>query len=127
MALADMLFVDSLEKSGVEYNFAARRIYPLFVDLKINFLDKENFITNLKKVVRANYIYCLRGDDSCYRELLRDAGSEEENLEHFKEKFMPFFVEDFHWYYKILLAISCSNMIEGRRRTTTTCKRELRK
>lgn len=98
MALADMLFVDALNKSGVDYDFSTRRIYPLFVDLKINFLDKENFVKNLKRVVRANYIYCLRGDDSAYRELLREVGSQEENLEHFKEKFMPFFVEDFHWY-----------------------------
>ena len=98
VTLADMLFVDSLQKSGVEYDFATRRIYPLFMDLQINFLDKKSFVANLKKVVHANYVYCLRGDDSPYRELLREAGSLDENLEKFKEKFMPFFVEDFHWY-----------------------------
>jgi hypothetical protein len=68
------------------------------VDLRQNFLDKEHFVANLKKVVHANYMYCLTGDDSAYRNLIREAGSGDENLEKFKEKFMPFFVEDFHWY-----------------------------
>jgi hypothetical protein len=33
------------------------------------------------------------GDNSLYRELLQKAGSSAQNLEKFKEKFAPFFVE----------------------------------
>ncbi len=98
MTLADMFFVDALCKDGVEYDFTTRRIYPLFKDLGIDLLNKETFVANLKRVVRANYYYCLTGNDSYYRDMLRERGSSEENLEKFKEKFMPFFVEDFHWY-----------------------------
>lgn len=75
------------------------RIYPLFRDLKIEFnsSDKEKFVENLEKIIKANYVYCLRGDASLYQQLLTAAGSSEENLHRFQEKFMPFFVEDFRW------------------------------
>ena len=94
MALADMLFVDSLCKSGVQYDFNTRKIYPLFLDLNIDFLEKSKFVENLKKVIRANFDYCLTGEDAKYKELLKDKS---ENLIKFEEKFMPFFVEDFDW------------------------------
>jgi hypothetical protein len=95
MALADMLFVDSLNKTGVQYDFNARRIYPLFLDLNIDFLDRSHYVANLKKVIRANFDYCLTGDSNKYRELI---GSRSDlNLKKFEEKFMPFFVEDFNW------------------------------
>ncbi len=99
MALADMLFIDSLAKTGVDYNFNARRIYPLFKDLNINFLseDNEEFVANLKKVIRANYLYCLKGDNKLYLQLLQESGANQENLTLFEEKYMPFFVEDFRW------------------------------
>ncbi len=97
MALADMLFVDSLQKTGVEYDFNTRRIYPLFKDLGIDFLNKERFVENLKNVIRANFAYCLTGDDSLYRKMIEENGKDLTNLTRFKEKFMPFFVEDFRW------------------------------
>jgi len=75
MALADMLFVDALKQIGVEYNFDKRRIYPLFkslgIDLSVHASAAEpEFIAKLKKVVHANYRYCLRGDDAAYRTLI---------------------------------------------------------
>jgi hypothetical protein len=102
MALADMLFVDALQKSGVEYDFDKRRIFPLFRDLKIDLsvhkeVENPEFLEKLRKVVHANYVYCLQGDNSVYRKLLEEAGSTEESLVRFQEKFMPFFVEDFRW------------------------------
>jgi hypothetical protein len=77
----------------------------------------------LRRVVFANYKYCLRGDDGPYRQLIAenrarlaakqssdsaDNGSRssamaltdddgEVALQRFKDKFMPFFVEDFRW------------------------------
>lgn len=75
MALADMLFVDALKQSGVEYDFGKRRIYPLFcalgIDLsKFSGAQDPEFIKNLKIIVHANYRYCVRGDDSEYKKLL---------------------------------------------------------
>eukprot|EP01119_Soliformovum_irregulare_P018038 TRINITY_DN5466_c0_g1_i2.p1 TRINITY_DN5466_c0_g1~~TRINITY_DN5466_c0_g1_i2.p1 ORF type:complete len:1067 (+),score=393.58 TRINITY_DN5466_c0_g1_i2:284-3484(+) len=97
MTLADMLFVDSLAKTGVEYDFSARKIYPLFLDLNVDLSEKENRIFKLKEVVRANFHYCLTGNTSYYQEMLKNAGKSDENLKKFEEKFMPFFVEDFRW------------------------------
>ena len=97
MTLADMIFVDSLKKSGVEYDYTSRKIYPLFQDLKLDLSNKETYIDNVKKAIRANYVYCLRGDDSEYRKILQENKVSDENLVKFEEKFMPFFVEDFRW------------------------------
>ncbi|CAF1249383.1 unnamed protein product [Rotaria magnacalcarata] len=96
MALADMLLVDALVKSGVEYDFDKRRIYPLFRDLHLTFDDSKTRIDNLKRVIHANYKYCLMGDDSFYVEML-SAGRDTPSLIEFKKKFCPFFVEDFRW------------------------------
>lgn len=103
MSLADMLFVHALKTAGIEYDFTKRRIYPLFVALGLSFDDPKTFIENLKTVVRANFVYCLQGDDSEYKRLLKANGQIDETtgtsecLEKFKEKYMPFFVEDFRW------------------------------
>lgn len=153
MALADMLFIDALKQSGVEYDFTSRKIYPLFCDLQLSFKNKDEFMKNLKQVIRANYLYCLMGDDSLYQQLIREASASTshpllpapsasasasssstassapvtasasipvastidtgahpatsssssssspcfKNLDKFKDKFMPFFVEDFKW------------------------------
>lgn len=103
MSLADMLFVHALKTSGIEYDFSKRRIYPLFTALGLSFEDPKTFVENLKVVVRANFLYCLQGDDSEYKRLLKANGKLDEAtgtaecLELFKDKYMPFFVEDFRW------------------------------
>jgi adenylate kinase len=103
MTMADMLFVHALKTSGVEYDFSKRRIYPLFCALGLSFDDPSSFIVTLKQVVHANYVYCLQGDDGEYKKLLKKAGNLDPVtgtapcLEAFKEKYMPFFVEDFRW------------------------------
>jgi inosine/xanthosine triphosphate pyrophosphatase family protein len=96
LVMADMLFVDSLARSGYEYDWSKRQIYPLFKDTGIIF-EKGNILPGLEKLLRANVAYCLRGDDSLYRKLLIDNGKGAENLELFKDKYAPFFVEDFRW------------------------------
>jgi adenylate kinase family enzyme len=93
MALADMMLVDGLRKAGVEYDWTKRRIWPLFRDMK---LDSSN-MEHLKLAIKANYKYCLLGDDSLFKQTFKDAGSTEESLTSFKEKFAPFFVSDFMW------------------------------
>eukprot|EP01125_Pyxidicula_operculata_P015851 TRINITY_DN5400_c0_g1_i1.p1 TRINITY_DN5400_c0_g1~~TRINITY_DN5400_c0_g1_i1.p1 ORF type:complete len:1269 (+),score=275.17 TRINITY_DN5400_c0_g1_i1:199-3807(+) len=97
MALADMLFVDSLKQSGVEYDFNTRRIYPLFLDLGMDLTDTAQFVANLKRVIHANFHYCLTGNDEYYKKMIENNKKDLNNLNRFKEKFMPFFVEDFRW------------------------------
>jgi hypothetical protein len=96
LVMADMLFVESLVQSGYQYDWSKRQIYPLFKDTGIVF-EKGNILPGLEKLLRANVAYCLRGDDSLYRKLLADNGKETENLDRFKDKYAPFFVEDFRW------------------------------
>lgn len=95
IALADMLFVDTLVKSGVEYDYSKRCIYPLFKDC--NLIINLEKMENLKKITIANYKYCLLGDDTYYKKLLDEAGSSYENLEKFKKKYRPFYVSDYKW------------------------------
>ncbi len=97
LVLADMLFVDTLSRSGIEYDFSKRRIYPLFEAVGIKLDDPRSLQANLKALLKANAAYCLRGDDSPYHELIRSHGGDFGALEAFKEKYMPFFVEDFRW------------------------------
>jgi adenylate kinase len=97
LVLADMLFVDTLRRSGHPYDYSRRQIYPLFEDLGLDFSGEEHFVADLELLLKANVRYCLRGDDSGYRELLRARGKDDANLERFKAKYMPFFVEDFRW------------------------------
>lgn len=97
LVLADMLFVDTLKRSGHEYDFAKRKIYPIFQELKIDLSNRENLLDNLRDILACNVRYCLKGDDSGYRERISANGGNLAALEQFKEKYMPFFVEDFRW------------------------------
>lgn len=95
LVLADMVFVDSLVRSGVAYDWTKRRIYPLFADLGVNL--GENFLERVEAVLRANVAYCLKGDPAPYKKLLAANGKLDDSLDAFREKYMPFFVEDFRW------------------------------
>ena len=39
MTMADAIFVDSLQRSGIEYDYEKRRIFPLVEDCGINLLQ----------------------------------------------------------------------------------------
>lgn len=97
MTMADMGFVDTLVKSGIEYDYSKRRIYNLFVDTGIS-LDygsgAESYLANLKKLMWANYRFCLLGDQTPYKDLV---GDKQSNLKLFVEKYTPFFVSDYKW------------------------------
>jgi len=96
IVIADMAFVDTLARSNYEYDFSKRKIYPLFQALGIP-LTSETLSENLKVILHANMRYCLRGDDSEYRSLIKSNGANLHALDDFKSKYMPFFVEDFRW------------------------------
>lgn len=89
MVLADMVFIDGLKKDGIDYDFSKRKIYPLYEKIKDN---------NLKDILYANVKYCLTGSDEEYKKLLNYENLEV--LENFKDKYMPFFVEDYKWTIK---------------------------
>lgn len=95
MVLADMCFIDCLQESNVDYNFDKRKIYPLYKAI----LNKDNK-TSLKEILYANMKYCLFGDDTEYQKLISD--SDFPILNEFKDKYEPFFIEDFKWTVKNL-------------------------
>lgn len=110
MCFADMLFVETLRLSGYEYDWKKRCIHPLFIDTGVQPFAKDqessrnHFLNEVKKLLDANVTYCLLGDDSAYKALIeanRGAdflqGGTCPSLAAFKEKYMPFFVEDFRW------------------------------
>jgi hypothetical protein len=97
LVLADMIFVDSLEKSGFEYDYSKRKIYPLFKEFEIDLTQSELYLTHVKKMLRASVDYCLMGDDSGLDQLSIKYRNKSQNLQFFKEKYMKFFCEDFKW------------------------------
>uniref|UniRef100_A0A7S3P8R9 Uncharacterized protein n=1 Tax=Amphora coffeiformis TaxID=265554 RepID=A0A7S3P8R9_9STRA len=112
LVFADMLLAEALRRSGVEYDWNKRAIWPLFAATRLDpFPESPNVDVTLsvfKTLLRANAYYCLLGDDSEYRKLLSQAKAqtnrleetpldEHEALKNFKEKYMPFFVEDYRW------------------------------
>jgi hypothetical protein len=89
LVLADMI---SIAHSGIindGYDITKRKIYPLFQSLG---LDPRS-LGDIKKVMYANSVYCLFGDDSEFRKL----GASEDALNYYKEKYFKFFSADFQW------------------------------
>lgn len=98
MGFADMAFVDTLVKTGFgpDYDYSKRKIYNLFdaTGIQLDISNRSEYLTNLKKIIWANYRFCLLGDETPYKNLL---GPNIQTLEEFKEKYTPFFVSDYKW------------------------------
>lgn len=88
LVFADMLYIDSLKENGIEYDYSKRHIYPIYEDFKKSDL-------NLKDLLLANAQYVVLGDDTLYKEFVSA-----DNLERFKTKYKPFFIEDYKWTNK---------------------------
>lgn len=93
MVLADMYFVDGIKKSGFEYDYSTRKIYPLVESSGFDLSDPINREKSLKTLIMANVKCMLKGDDSLYNEILKDKSV----LEPFKKKYTPFLGEDYRW------------------------------
>lgn len=93
LVLADMLFVETLEKEGVDYDFSKRKIYPLYQAIK-----RKNKDVKLEKLLQANIAYCILGHDNLYRDLIHP--EDEKYLLDFQQKYERFFKEDFRWTNK---------------------------
>lgn len=93
LVLADMLFVDTLVKSGIDYDYNKRRIYPLFQNMSLDF--ENDFKGALKLLLTANVRYALMGDDTYFQSLL--GGKNQEILNNYKEKYERYFIADYQW------------------------------
>lgn len=106
LGLADMLFIDTLVKSGVDYDFSKRQIYPLFQALGFETGESGLGKESLRELLWMNARYCLLGDDAPY---LKRLGPNVAALEAFKAKYMPFFVEDYRWTWHNVESMATSN------------------
>lgn len=88
MVLADMIYISKLKESWVEYDYSKRKIYPLLSDI----LNKDKW-TDINDIIYANVVYALLWDETKYLELWVSR----ENMDAFKFKFAPFFIEDYKW------------------------------
>jgi hypothetical protein len=88
MMIGDILFVYTLKKSGFEYDYSARKIFPLYEKSNLDF-EKDGVLNVLLKLIKANVEFCCKGNESYWREIVND----QTVFETFKTKFMPFFVE----------------------------------
>jgi hypothetical protein len=94
MMIADVLFAESLKRSNVEYEYKARKIHPLYSESNLD-IDRDGVVFVLKKLIKANVDFCCKGEDAEWRKILG------ENFDSvfgtFKDKFAPFFIEDYRW------------------------------
>lgn len=96
LALADMLFVDGLARSGLEYDFAKRRIWPLFAKMA---LDGERD-ARLRRLLHANARYAVAGDDAGLRALRAPDVAEADfdaALADYQGKYEGYFRADWSW------------------------------
>ena len=61
---ADGVFVNTMERSGVQYDFSTRRIYPLVQGAGLDYSDKSTFLQNVRIITKASVDYTVKGDDS---------------------------------------------------------------
>ena len=113
LVFADMLFVETLRSCGkYDYDWAKRKIHPLFQATGLDPFGadqgREGFFQSFRLLLEANVAFCLLGDESKFVQLIERAGLVKmfvgsdgkktcEALEKFKDKYMPFFVEDYKW------------------------------
>lgn len=96
IVLADMFFVSLLSKNNVEYDFSKRKIFPLFDNLKFPFeINGDNF-KEMKGFLWEHVVFALLGDEA----LLRLAIKNQKVFDDYKEKYQPFFKEDYIWTEK---------------------------
>lgn len=91
IVMADFLFIDVLKKSGIEYDFEKRKIYPLFKNLNIDV--SLSSLSKIKEVLYKNALFVLMGNEKELKNLVKD----DINFEKYKEKYQPFFTEDYIW------------------------------
>lgn len=89
--LADYFFIDILHKSGVDYDFTKRKIYPLFEKLNIDISTSS--LKDIKEILYKNSLFVLFGEEKLLREITNNSAA----FENYKAKYQPFFREDYIW------------------------------
>jgi hypothetical protein len=89
LVLADMVSIDHSGVSEEGYDTWKRKIFPLFQSTNLN--SRE--LLSIKKLMFANCIYCLFGDDSEWIKL----GASRDRMDDYKAKYRKFFSGDFLW------------------------------
>eukprot|EP00746_Dinoflagellata_sp_MGD_P028093 gnl/MRDRNA2_/MRDRNA2_16638_c0_seq1.p1 gnl/MRDRNA2_/MRDRNA2_16638_c0~~gnl/MRDRNA2_/MRDRNA2_16638_c0_seq1.p1 ORF type:complete len:550 (-),score=74.07 gnl/MRDRNA2_/MRDRNA2_16638_c0_seq1:125-1774(-) len=110
MIFADMLFVETLRRSGYQYDWTKRKINPLLLATGLDpfeAADKNAFFSDFRTLLEANVAYCLLGDNSKWLTLVKNNphgsgldsadGTSCKALDEFCYTYMPFFVEDYNW------------------------------
>lgn len=90
MVMADMLFLDTVNLSGIEHDYSKHVIYTFFKSLQ---LDPQANPEIIPEMLRANAHYILRGDDSYWVAL----GATGEAFETFKVAASHFAIPDYEW------------------------------
>lgn len=91
LVLADMIFVNSILKSGYDYKTVNQRnIYPIFQEIEKNNKINEPFI---KKLLKGSFEHCFYGKSEIWASMMEN----KEVLRQFANKYDPYFMEDFKW------------------------------
>lgn len=88
LVLADYLFVDHLRRSGIDYNYAKRRIHPIYTSMDPDgqaHHDPEALI----KLLWASTQHALLGIDT--------AITPHVDTQHYRSKYDNFFIKDYAW------------------------------
>lgn len=88
IVMSDMMFINELVESGIEYDWTKRKIYPIFEEFKKGGVTPER----VKELVWANVQFALLGDVEPLIEL-----SNESVVRPYEEKYSKFFIEDYRW------------------------------
>lgn len=89
LVLADMISIDHSWVIKDGYDTWKRKIFPVFQSTHLDSRELES----IKKLMFANCVYCLFGDDSEWIKL----GASREKIDDYKAKYRKFFSGDFLW------------------------------
>lgn len=93
VVMADMFFVETLEKCGVNYDYDSLPIYAKFYkQLDIPGATREEKITHL---LRANVVHALTGDASLFAAMLKP--DQESVLADYEREYNGYYVGDHRW------------------------------
>jgi adenylate kinase len=100
LVLGDMIFVNSLFESGINYETVSqRKIYQIFQQIMKNNSVNDSFELEklIYKILHGSLRYCFYKDISEWKILMGNTDESSEILETFQNKYDSYFMEDFKW------------------------------